>query len=80
MKTKFAKEKSEYSHLIWENIENFSLSGKERMDNLARMKQIEQYFKSQNDEIMVIVTTRETNPIDHLVASPMSMEDISAIH
>ena len=76
----FAKEKSEYSHLIWKNIEDFNLSEKERRDNLSRIQEIEQYLKTRGDEIMVIVTTKNTNPMTDNCAPPMSMENINELH
>lgn len=75
MKTEFAKEKSEYAWIIKElmNEENIAIV---RLDYLKRLKELEQYMKSQNDELIFIVTTKKTNPIPYKTASPMNMENI----
>jgi len=75
MKTKFAKEKSEYALIIKElmNEENIAIV---RLEYLKRLKELEQQVKSQNDELIFIVTTEKTNPIPDKSAPPMSMENI----
>lgn len=79
MKTKFAKEKSEYAHCLL-NCINSSLTDEEHRQNIEKLKIIEAQVRQQNDEIIFIVTTKNTNPMTDNCASPMSMEDINAIH
>lgn len=74
MKVKFAIEKSTYSHLIHD-----LMSGKLDLNGvltiLAKMACIEDLIKAQGDEIITIVSTRDTyngGP----TAPPMSEEDI----
>jgi hypothetical protein len=74
MKTKFAKEKSEYSRLIWQNIENFNLTEEDRRKNFVRIQELEKEVKKQGDKIITIVTTENTTPIKY--ASAMSMKNI----
>jgi len=75
MKTKFAKEKSEYSHCLRKFIAPFgTLEEKNAM--MKRMQEIEQSIKKQGDEIIWIITTRDTNPMKDKCAPPMSQEDI----
>ena len=73
MKTKFAKEKSEYAHLLVKAI-NLKLEPYQRVAAINRLKEIEYIIKEQGDEIIFIVTTKDTN--NHESAPPMSMEDI----
>ena len=70
MKTKFAKEKSEYTWLMWKNIEDFELSIYDRRKNYTRMQELEKEIQMQGDKIITIVTTENTStPL-------MSMENI----
>ena len=74
MKTKFAKEKSEYSHLIRELL-NFNWGGHATPEDLMnKIHVVEEQVKDQGDELVIIVTTRDTNP--YKSAPPMTMEDI----
>jgi hypothetical protein len=76
MKTIFAKEKSEYSRLIWQNIENFDLTEEDRKKNFKRIQQLEEEIKKQGDKIITIVTTENTNKIEY--APPMVMDKINS--
>ena len=73
MKVKYAKEKSEYSYRLWKCVEP-STSNDERIKNYNRLKQLESFFKSQDDEVEIIVTTRDT--FEGKCAPPMTMEKI----
>jgi len=75
MKTKFAKEKSEYSHLI-KDLLNKDMNEQGRMTTLQRIKLLEESIKEQGDELIFIVTTTKTNPIIDYCAIPMGMQEI----
>jgi len=75
MKTKFAKVKSEYAHLIRDLI-GTKLNMIERHNAKGRLKQLEDKIKTQGDELIFIVTTRDTNPMKEKTAPPMSAKDI----
>ncbi len=75
MKTKFAREKSTYSHAL-SDVVNDKLSQVTRDASLFTMKKIEASIKSQGDEIIWIITTRNTNPMKDKTAPPMSQEDL----
>lgn len=76
MKTKFAKEKSEYAWLMWKNIEDLELTILDRKKNLTRMTNLENEIKKQGDKIITIVTTENTSTMKS--APPMSIENIKA--
>ena len=78
MKTKFAKEKSEYAHLITEllNEENIAIV---RLEYLKRIKELEIKVKEQGDELTFTVTTTKTNPFGEKCAIPMTMENIKNV-
>ena len=69
MKTKFATEKSEYC-LLMVDLMNDNLSVAVRDKALDRMKVIEKTIKDQGDELIFIVTTRDTNPMKDKTAPP----------
>lgn len=73
MKIEFAKEKSEYSHLITELL-NLKLTIGQRHKIINRMAEIERLFKMYDDSIQIIVTTKKTNPFPSYPA--MTMENI----
>lgn len=77
MKTKYAKEKSEYSHCL-HNFINIKLKPKERFENFRRMEEIQELLKKDDDAIQIIVTTVNTSPFieGKQIAPPMSMENI----
>lgn len=58
------------------DILNDKLSLDKHGTALARIKEIEKVIKDQGDEIIWIITTRDTNPMIDCVAIPMSMKDI----
>jgi len=70
MKTKYAKEKSEYARSLGRAI-NLKLEPYQRIDAIARLKEIEEVIKEKGDEIIFIVTTRDTNPMPNKTAPPM---------
>lgn len=72
MKTIFAVEKSEYLTLLMKFIGKCSEI--ERRNAYNRMKEIEEYIKSQGDEIRIVITTRDTDNI--YTAPAMSEEEI----
>lgn len=74
MKTEFAKEKSEYSHLLVKCINNL-LSEEIRQKAMLRIAEIESKIKKQGDEITIIVATKNSNIMEH-AGIPMSMENI----
>jgi len=78
MKTKFAKEKSEYAYCLVKCI-NKALSIDEGIENIKRMKELENIVKEQGDELIFIVTTRDTNPMKEKTAAPMTMEKIKNV-
>lgn len=75
MKTEFAKEKSEYSHLLVKLIDK-NLNQGTRYKIIIRMKELEEIVKAQGDELSTIVTTVKTNPMKDKCALPMTMENI----
>lgn len=77
MKTKFAKEKSAYSHALLDAV-NTRLSKIARDNAVRTMKKIEDSVKAQGDEIIWIITTRDTNPMKDKTAPPMSEKDIQS--
>lgn len=72
MKTKFAKEKSEYAHLISQLMSNDNSLIK--YFQLIKLKKLEDKVKEQGDELIFIVTTKNTNPLEEgkTCAPPMS--------
>jgi len=64
LKTKFAVEKSEYARLIRELMNGGTLDLDVRLQNIARLKDLETLIKAQGDELIFIVTTRDTNPLE----------------
>lgn len=76
MKTVLAVEKSEYSHCLMILL-NDHLGLEEHQTALARIKEIEQQVKSKGDEIIFIVTTRDTNPMKKKTAPAMTMDNIN---
>jgi len=77
MKMEFAKLKSEYSVLMWKNIEELELSITDRRNNLERIQEIEKEIRKHGDRILTIVTTDKTNPARDKCADPMSEKDFS---
>ncbi|KKN76207.1 hypothetical protein LCGC14_0372330 [marine sediment metagenome] len=77
MKTKFAKEKSEYAHYLQRLLEP-SLTLEERNIALSYLNDLEDHIKKQGDKMIFIVTTRDTNPMKECTAPPMSEKDIKA--
>ena len=75
MKTKFAKEKSEYTHLIFESMKCHT-TVEDYLKIIKRIKELEKIVKDQGDELIFIVTTEKTNPMRDKTAPPMSMENI----
>jgi len=75
MKTKYAKEKSEYANLLVDAI-NLKLFEGKRYDAIIRLQELEKIVEQDGDKIIFIVTTRNTNPLKDKCASPMSEEDI----
>ncbi len=74
MKMKYAKEKSEYAQLIWKLMDGGTLNLELRLNHIARLKTIEDSIKEQGDEIIFIVTTRDTNPMSEKTAPPMEIK------
>ena len=73
MKIKYAREKSLYStHLM--RVINPNLSELDREESLVRMTEIETFLKSEGDEIKIIITTKNTNPIKDKSAPPMDIK------
>lgn len=77
MKTKFAKEKSEYAHLITDLL-NKDMNEQGQMTTLQHIKLLEESIKNQGDELIFIVTTKNTNPMKEKTAAPMTMENIKS--
>ena len=75
MKTKFAKEKSEYAHLI-QDLLNKDMNDQGKMTTLQKIKLLEDSIKDQDDELIFIVTTRDTNPMKEKTAAPMTKDNI----
>jgi len=75
MKTEFAKEKSEYSHLLMKSLYK-TINPATHFKIIIRMKELEEIVKSQGDELSIIVTTVKTNPMKDKSAPPMTMEKI----
>ena len=73
MKTIFAKEKSEYSHLLIQAM-RIDIGPMERIHISDRMKEIERLITDQMDEIQIIVTTKNTKTFE--TAPAMTMENI----
>ena len=69
MKTSYAYEKSEYC-LALLNFINLKLKHKERYENYRRMQEIEEILHKNDDEIEIIITTKN-NPRPLFIASPM---------
>ena len=59
MKTKYAEEKSKYSNLLHTAIDN-SLSFWTRDQAIKEMKKLETQMKKNNDEIIIVVSTKNT--------------------
>lgn len=62
MKTKFADEKSEYARLIVK-IMNKTLNPAIKYKIILRIEELEKIVKDQDDELIFIVTTKKTNPL-----------------
>jgi len=75
MKVKFATEKSAYSHALRDAI-NTQLNKVTRDNAVRTLKKIEDNIKSQGDEIIWIITTRDTNPMKDATAPPMDKENV----
>jgi len=77
LKTKFAEEKSEYAQLI-KNLMHYHPTVKEYTGVMKRLEALEKIIKDQGDELIFIVTTRDTNPLveGKTCAPPMSEKDI----
>lgn len=56
----FAKEKSEYSHCLL-NFINLKLTHTQRYESYRRMHEIEELLKAQDDEIAIIISTKNTS-------------------
>ena len=74
MKTKFAKEKSRYAHLLVELMGRTTPEESQLIK--SQLKILEDYIELEDDNIIFIVTTEKTNPMPELTAPPMSKEDI----
>ena len=74
MKTKYTVEKSEYSHCLHIFIGNASEFQKRQA--YGRMKKIEKYIKEQGDEIIIVISTRDTWDDNETYAPSMTLEDI----
>lgn len=70
MKTKYAYEKSEYARSLGKAI-NLKLKSNERIEAINRLKELEEIIKKEGDEIIFIVTARDTNPMPGKTAPPM---------
>lgn len=75
LKTEFAKEKSEYAHILGKLISQ-NLSDIVRIGYMIRLKQLESTVKKSGDKLIFVVTTTKTNPFGDKCAAPMSMENI----
>jgi len=56
----FAKEKSEYAYCL-SNFLNLKLTHAQRYENYRRMQEIEELLKEQDDEIVRIISTKNTS-------------------
>lgn len=70
MKTKFAKEKSQYANLIMKLLE-FNWDKDSRQTLETNVKLLEAKIKADGDELIFIVTTKNTNPFKGQTAPPM---------
>ncbi len=72
MKTKYAYEKSKYVRSLADAI-NLKLKPSERIEAINKLKELEQIIKKEGDEIIFIVTTRDSNPMLDKTATPMEV-------
>ena len=56
----FAKEKSEYSYCLL-NFINLKLTHSQRYENYRRMQEIEELLKAQDDQIAIIISTKNSS-------------------
>ncbi len=72
MKTKFARQKSEYSYCLINYLN--CLSPFKKIKYSRRMREIQQEIKDLGDEIQIVITTKNTS--NKYVAPAMTEEDI----